>query len=130
MNAELEVQKAIYSLLTGQSPPISYPVYDDVPEDTSYPYVNIGEATSNQWDSKTFNGFETSIVIHSWSRYSGRKEIKEIMGTIYDILHDQSITVTGYNTVLCLFEFSETFLEDDGVTRHGVQRFNLIINEE
>ena len=128
MNAELAIQKAVYDILVANSP--SYDVYDDVPQNADYPYYVIGESTSEEFDTKSFNGFETSVIVHSWSRYNGRKEVKEMMGTAYALLHNQSITVTGYNRVNCLFEFSETFLEDDGETRHGIQRFNLTITEE
>lgn len=129
MNAEYQIQQAIYDALT-QSPGVNYNVFDDIPQETSYPYINVGEATSGPFDTKTFNGFETAIIVHSWSRYSGRAEVKEMMGSVYDVLHNTQLPVTGYNTVLCLFEFSETFLEDDGITRHGIQRFNLIITQE
>jgi len=129
MNAELKIQEAIFGLLSG-SPGVDYEVYDDVPQDGTYPYIVIGEASSGEFDTKTFNGFETGVVIHSWSRYDGRQEVKEMMGAVYAALHNVLIEVEDFNTVLCLFEFSETLLEDDGITRHGIQRFNLVINEE
>ena len=128
MNAELAVQKTIYDVLTANSP--SYSVYDDVSQDSAFPYYVIGDSTSNDFDTKTFNGLQTTVYIHSWSRYHGKKEIKEMMGAAYAALHNQTLTVTGYNFVHCLYEFSEYFLEDDGITRHGIQRFNLIITEE
>jgi hypothetical protein len=130
MNAELEIQKALYNLFTEGSPAVGYDTYDDTPQGANYPYVVIGEATSEAFDSKTFNGFETAVIIHTWSRFNGREQIKEMMGSVYDLLHDTYLPVTGYNTALCLFEFSETFLENDGITRHGIQRFNLINTKE
>lgn len=129
MSGQLQIQRAIYEMFA-QSPGVGYSVYDDVPQDTDYPYIVIGDDTSEPFDSKTFDGFEVSVVIHSWSRYSGKKQVKEMMGAVYNLLHNQQITVPDYHFVLCLLEFEETFLEDDGVTRHGIQRFNFIITDE
>jgi len=126
MSAEFEVQKAIFDILnTG----LSVPVYDDVPDNALAPYVVIGDDTFIEFDSDDISGFEATITIHSWSAYRGRKEVKELMGSIYNLLHRAEFTVTGYNLVGCDSEFSETFLESDGVTRHGVQRFRILIRE-
>jgi hypothetical protein len=129
MSAELKVQQAILALLS-QSPGIGYSVFDHTPDNQAYPYVVIGDDNVQPFDTKTFNGFELSVVIHTWSQYAGRKEIKTMQGLIYSALHNEAIEVAGYNTVLCQFEFSETFVEDDGRTRHGIQRFNVIITLE
>jgi len=126
MSAEFEVQKAVFGILnTG----LSVPVYDDVPDNALAPYVVIGDDTFIEFDSDDISGFEATITIHSWSTYRGRKEVKELMGSIYNLLHRAEFTVTGYNLVGCDSEFSETFLESDGVTRHGVQRFRILIRE-
>jgi hypothetical protein len=129
MSAELEIQKAILHYLT-QSPNIGYNVFDHTPDNEAYPYVVIGDDNAQSFDTKTFNGFEVSVVIHTWSQYLGRKQIKEMQGAIYSALHNQQLAIGGYNFVLCQLEFSETILEDDGRTRHGIQRFNLIITAE
>lgn len=129
MSGELEVQKAILHYLT-QSPDLGYNVFDHTPDNQQYPYIVIGEDNAQAFDTKTFNGFEVSVVIHTWSQKLGRKEIKTMQGAIYNALHNRQLAIDGFNFVLCLFEFSETILEDDGRTRHGIQRFNLIITAE
>lgn len=133
MSAELEVQRAIYARLN-ESPGIDlgYPVgvFDHVPQDEDYPYIKIGRISAEEFDTKTHNGFELAVIVDIWSRYDGNEEIEEIMGAVYNVLHNQSIHVEGYNFVNCLWEFSEMITEDDGHTRHGIQRFNLIITQE
>lgn len=129
MNAELEIQRTFYVRLN-ESPGVDYPVFDYVEQGTEYPYIKIGGATAENFDSKSFDGFEVSIILDFWSRYAGDKEIKEMMGAAYAILHNQSLHVEGYNFVHCFFEFSECIVEDDGETRHGVQRYNVIITQE
>jgi len=126
MSAELEVQKAIYGVLDNA---LSIPVYDDVPDNANAPYVVIGDDTFVEFDTDSEVGFEATVTIHSWSVYRGRSQVKNIMGQIYNALHRAEFTVTGYNLIGCDCEFSETFLESDGVTRHGVQRFRILIRE-
>lgn len=125
-----ELQKAIFTALNGNTSGISganVPVYDDVPQDTSYPYVLIGEETTANNGSKTLDGVEHTQTIHVWSQYRGRREIKEIMGSVYENLHNTDISVSGATLVNCRQEFSTTLAENDGITRHGVMRFRAVV---
>lgn len=123
-------QKGIFDALDGV---ISATVYDDVPDlpegmpDSNFPYVVVGDDTSRPWDTDDQLGEELTITLHIWSRYRGMKQVKDIMGEIYDVLHRGSPTATGMRIVDCLFEFADTFLEDDGITRHGVCRYRLTV---
>jgi len=126
-----ELQKAIYSALNGNVTGIggtgNVSVYDDVPEQTSYPYVLMGEETTSNNGTKTLDGLEHTLTIHAWSQYRGRREIKEIMQSIYSLLHDSAITVAGASLVLIRQEFSTTLAENDRITRHGVMRFRVVM---
>jgi len=132
MSFELAVQSAIYTRLNSQ---LGYNVYDSVPQqvDSSqgFPFVTIGEDTLNEWDTDEQNGADVTITIHTWSRYYGRKETKEMQGAIYTALHRQqtNLSYSGYLFVDCFFLSSESFLDTDGQTRHGVQTFRVIIRE-
>lgn len=126
MSAEVEIQKAVFTRLNNA---LSVPVYDNVPDNAVAPYVVIGDDTLIEFDSDLGVGFEATITVHTWSTYRGRLEVKQIMGLIYNALHRAEINVQGYNLLGCDSEFSETFLESDGVTRHGVQRFRIFIRE-
>ena len=90
----------------------------------------IGEAIHNEWNTDTDNGNEVSVTIHTWSRHRGRKEIKAIQHAIYLALHRQSLPITGYNFISCDFQDSQTFIENDGKTRHGVQTFKVLIDQQ
>lgn len=119
----LNIQTAIYTRLASQ---LTTPVYDDVPQGAEYPYTVIGDDTSVEWDGDTFLGAESTLTVHTWSRYSGRGEVKQIMGSIYSALHRHDLVIQDAHTVICDWEFEETFLEADGKTRHGVQRFRVV----
>ena len=125
-----ELQKAIFTTLSGSvrgMDAVNVPVFDDVPEGTEYPYVVIGEETAANNGTKTLDGIEHTLTIHAWSRYRGRREIKEIMQSVYENLHNTDISVSGASLVNIRQEFNTTLAETDGITRHGVMRFRAVV---
>ena len=125
-----ELQKAIFTTLNNNVTGVSsakIPIYDDVPEGSVYPYVVIGEETATNNGTKTLDGVEHTLTLHAWSQYRGRREIKEIMQSVYEKLHNTAITVTGASLVNIRQEFSNTLEEQDGITRHGVMRFRALL---
>ena len=101
-------------------------VFDHVPPESAFPYLVIGEATSRPFDAKTHDGMEQTLTLHAWSRYRGLKEIKDIMAAVANALDQQALSLAGHTLILLRFEFGTTFLDSDGLTRHGVQRFRAI----
>lgn len=110
-------------------------VYDDVPQAadsgdaTRFPFVTIGEDSVTPWDSMTEVGCNASVTIHTWSRKSGRKETKEIQGAIYDALHHQTLPITDYHVVDVRMENEDSFVDQDGETRHGVQTIRVVLDQ-
>jgi len=102
-------------------------VYDFVPESTAFPYVKIGEQTMVDDGTKDKKGSDFTIEVHTFSRYRGSVEIKNIMSVVYDILHESSLSVSGASLVNMRFEFSDIIKENDGLTTHGVQRFRVFV---
>lgn len=136
MGFNVEIQKTIYATLTGNAPLMALikAVYDDVPQskagdDSVYPYISIGEDIANPWNTDTSNGANALITLHSWSAYNGRKETKEIQDAVYNALHRQPLSVSGFSLVTMEFESATSFLDNDGLTRHGVQTFRMILDE-
>jgi|TARA_B100001093_G_C26658633_1_gene940786 hypothetical protein len=102
-------------------------VYDFVPESTAFPYVKIGEQTMVDNGTKDKKGSDFTIEVHTFSRYRGSVEIKNIMSVVYDILHESSLSVSGASLINMRFEFSDIIKENDGLTTHGVQRFRVFV---
>ena len=125
----LALQKTIFDALDGDSTLQSLvtDVFDFVPENTAFPYVKVGEETAVDNGTKTLQGNDHTLVIHTFSRYRGSKETKEIMSRIYALLHESSLTVSGAILVNLRFEFSDIIKENDGLTTHGLQRFKAVI---
>ncbi len=123
--SQLTIQGAIFQALSTE--PGMPPVYDDVPQGAAFPYVVIGDDTSIAFDDDCGVGLESTTTIHVWSIHSGRAEVKSIMQLIYNRLHRQNLTgLTDGYVVTMNAEYQDTFLDPDGITRHGVIRFRLL----
>jgi hypothetical protein len=101
-------------------------VFDHVPENQDFPYVTVGEATAVDASTMGKDGQQHTITLHAWSRGRGRKEVKQILGAIHDLLHKSTLAITGHVHAGTIFEFSETFVENDGLTYHGVARYRSV----
>lgn len=135
-NFETVVQTAIYNKLINDDSLMAVinAVYDDVPQvnsgsEAAFPYITIGEDSHVTTDTDLELSNQVSITIHTWSRFSGRSETKKIQGLIYDTLHRSNLAASGYKFINIAQVGSESFLDSDGFTRHGVQTFNLLIEE-
>lgn len=108
-------------------------IYDHVPsavdQNDAYPYVVVGDDTSIPFDTDTSQGSEATVTLHVWSRYRGRYEAKQIQRAIYDALHRSRLNVAELHTVEVFYDYAETILDPDGITRHGVIRFRFIVEE-
>ena len=137
MNFELLAQQAIYEKLLANNDIVarSIPVYDEVPEPCdsgsleNFPYIVVGDDQSAAWDTDTELGADITATIHTWSRYAGKKETKELQGLVYGALNRAEFTISGYHVVMCDFLTSQSFLDADGKTRHGVQTFRFVIEK-
>lgn len=127
---KLPFQKACYDALTGDAELMGKitGVFDNVPEDQEFPYIQIGSITGLPWDAMELAGEDMTLTFHVWSRYRGKKEMKEIMDDMYRILHDNRFGVSGATVVVMKLDYSDDDIDPDGVTNHGVQRFRALIH--
>lgn len=126
--AENELQAAIFTALstdTGISA-LAATVTDWVSEQTAFPYITIGSNTALDFDTQTSNGQEHTVTIHSWSRANGFKQVKQMMSRVYRNLHGAVLSMPNQRMVRCRCEYTDSSLDPDGVTYHGVQRFRII----
>lgn len=125
----IEIQQAVYNALTNYAPLTSLisGVYDQAPQPAAYPYVLIGEDTNAEWDTDDRRGVESAITVHIWSIQRGRKETQIIQRKIYEALHQASLSVTGYQFVVCYFVTETTLLDVDGLATHGVSKYRINI---
>ena len=127
MSFENVVQSNIFTALDAA---LSIPVYDVAPQDSSFPYVTIGESLLSDNDTDTTINNLVSYTINVWSREYGFKETKTIQGEVKDALHLVTFSETGFSFTENYFLSSQSFTDQDGITRHGVQEFKLTIQED
>ena len=125
MSAEALIDDAIFQALDEA---LSEPVYGagNVPDNIKSLYVVIGNNTAIDWSTDGRTGFEVTITIHTWDAIStsrGFYNLKLLMGKVYITLNRVKLSTPGYNALELDYEFSESMLDPDGLTTHGVQRF-------
>lgn len=98
-------------------------VYDEVEEGAILPYVQIGDDTTNPYDTKTNYGEDTTVTIHAWSEGPGKSQAKQIMNVILQSMTSNPLIVPGFVVEGIEREFLETF--GDGQAYHGVCRFRI-----
>lgn len=126
----VELQQALYTLLsTGK-----YPVFEVVPKDKHYPYINIRIQSKNSEFTKTdTNRYTYFVYIHSWSKGTSSMESK-----IMDNFIEQSVmgldskAVAGFNVDMVKFGFGETLTEVEIGTNifQGIQQYEITLSEE
>lgn len=104
-------------------------IYDEVPNSVRPPYVVIGDSVLEPFDTDDVVGTDALVELHTWSTYRGRLEVKQMQDAIYDALHRHNLSITDAHTVMVEWEYSETELDPDGITRHGVQRFRVVLED-
>ena len=130
-DSQWPLQQAIFAALsadTGVKSLLGDParIFDHVPPSSDFPYLVLGEATGTPFDAKTEDGMEQTLTLHTWSRARGLRETKEIMAAVAKALDGPALTLGGHTLILLRFELATTFLDSDGLTRHGVQRFRAL----
>lgn len=132
MTFELSLQTALYQALTGNSAlntAIGGKIYDHVPQKTEYPFISIGEAITQNFDSQAFSGFSVDFDINVWTREPNLAGLKTFQGLIYDALHGAELSQSGYTFTPSIAISSQNFLDDDGETWRGLQTFQTIVEK-
>lgn len=128
MSATFELQKAIYTTLTGAG----LRVYDFAPQSSdgaataTYPYVEVGHIVASEWDTNSELGFDAVCRIHTRSRSGSTLECRNIQDQIYDALHRATLTVIGQNTITITREMSDCTRLQDG-SFHGVCEYRALL---
>lgn len=127
--ALIDLQAKIYNVLKNDHFVVQQGagVYDHAPDNAAYPFFEIGDDQFNSWDSHTFDGFEVEMTIHTWTQGQGKRQCKELMSRLYELLHNTDLSLNSQKTVALRSGLNTIMLDPDGRTFHGVSRFNLIL---
>lgn len=102
-----------------------------VPENQAYPYVTLKIKPWIDRGNTTDEGLSAEINIDVWYRGPGLGDLKvqEIQKRIDELLHSQDICIDGWDIVVLRRNFIDILLDPDGKTKHGIQKFKLMIGE-
>jgi len=116
----LALQKGLRAALVadaGVAALVSGRIYDEPPQDVTFPYVRFNTIQPNAFDTDTKEGalVDISIDVHSRSA-SGRVEASQIAEAIKSALHrnESAVTVTGFTLVELIFEAFYATRDNDG----------------
>ena len=131
VDALLPLQKAIYAALVADTPlmAVAQGVYDFVPQESTYPYVTIGDDDYKWWGAMGLDGGEYVVQVDVWSQAEGRSECKTLLGLVAAVLHNGSLTVASNTHISTRLQFQDTIKEADGLTHHGVQQYKVFLHE-
>lgn len=125
------LQKGIYGRLTDVSAGISTTVFDEVPEGTALPYVEIGSC-SVSLDLEKIS--EATTTLHAFSDSAGNKACNDILEASIESLTGSALTLDeSFTQALCRLEMAEIFKEyhaDGKLVRHGVLRLRWILSDD
>ena len=130
-SASWALQKGIYEALTSDVDVTSLlggaRVYDDVPQNASFPYLTFGQSQARDWSTGTEDGQEHVITLHVWSQAGGRHETQEIIGAVRKVLHDADLQLTDHSLINLRHEFSDARRDPDGEHFHGIIRYRAVM---
>ena len=124
------VQKAVFMQLSNDAgvklvlgdPPR---IHDDAPASAVFPYAILGEGRAAPLDGVD-GAFEHDVRIGIFSRYQGRREVKQIVDALYDALHDAVFLVDGATLISSRFVFGDVFRREPNEAYRGVARFRVV----
>ena len=126
-NAMLELQRAIVTKLRADAAldALVSGVFDRVPQDQSFPYVQVGYSTQNPWDAFSSDGFDLTTTIYVWHEAGYNAPGLAVAAEIERLLDDvRDLDVDGFHVVRIWLEFMDTTPRDnDTVTRSIPIRF-------
>ncbi|EAQ34481.1 gene transfer agent-like protein [Nitrobacter sp. Nb-311A] len=120
--ARLKADMALSTLIGGR-------VYDNVPEDAPFPYVNFARVDILQDDATCVTGYEINFGVDVWSRGVGFVEAEKIAHAVAKSMHNWDATLATYTVITLQHRQTRVFRDADGLTSHGVVEFVAIVTE-
>lgn len=121
------LQKGMYDILTQCQ---ETPVYDDVPEDATLPYVTFGLFTAKPGGGKVTDISDVSITLFIWSDYAGKAEVNRIAEEIITVfgVHKPDLSAYDFKAMNIEFDMLEAFPEEEDGYRAAVTFVTKIQN--
>lgn len=100
----LELQKGVRAALVANSSLtalVTARVYDEPPQNVTYPFVRFGDIQPRSMDTDGSTGADVTFNIEAYSQTTGRVEATQIAEAVRTALHRQegSVSLTGFNLI-------------------------------
>lgn len=132
----VELVGAIYSALAGDATlttllTASGRVFNGAPDNQPAPYVDIGEATGDDYGSSSGDAQVHSLLVHAFTDQpvSGQSALKlcaQIGARIRAVLHDADLTLSSGDMPNLRCENTQLLRDPDGISWHFVLRFRAV----
>jgi hypothetical protein len=101
--------------------------FDLPPTNLAMPYVVVGDGPSAEAGAAGYDGADTNLHLHVWSRTSpvGMREGKTIAAAAVVALQSGAVVLASHRLVQLLWRDTNPLLENDGETVHVVVRFEI-----
>ncbi len=110
-----DLQTDYFSLLTGiVIDGYTVPVYDDVPQDATYPYIKLGEWTEVDFSDKTSFGGDVTLTVQIVDRFQGtvsRGKMYDVLDEVKQIIRSRPapFNLVGWNILTSVVDNETTF---------------------
>ena len=121
-DGSFELQSAVFAALTegGVATLATGGIYSPAPQNTTLPYVEIGESDSIENDVIGRLGATETLTIDVWTAPGSFSLAKQIISKIRDALHAKNLTVSGRSAAFAVVGSTRIFTDEDGTSIHGV----------
>lgn len=124
----LALQGAINLKLRAEVAAIGGRVFDEVPANVAFPYVELGEFQTVDDGAQCLDAVEIFATLHVWSRGRGQVEAKQIGGAVRGAIHEAELALGADWQFLEIAHQDTRYLKDpDGRTSHGVLTFRALV---
>jgi uncharacterized protein DUF3168 len=128
------VQAAVFTHLAGDTTLTGLaPVYDQVPQGTSYPYVEITELVETLDNTEGQQGRQVMVTVSAWDQTPGYKPLELILDNLLRLLDEDSVATLGgsgwtiwHNEVVR----DNVVKEPDGITRQLMVECQIMITRD
>ncbi|PCJ69190.1 MAG: hypothetical protein COA62_11175 [Rhodobiaceae bacterium] len=130
LSASWALQQAMHAALIADAPLggfVSNRIYDRPPPDVIFPFVTLGDMEVIAADTGEGLGVDAGathrLTLFVWSRKNGRRETKEIMSAVYEVLHNAALSLPGHTLVSLQFERGSIGFAGEAEAVRGQLRF-------
>lgn len=112
-------------------------VFDDVPQDESFPYVSMQIMPFNARDNHTYDGLECELQLNVFYQPGkpdntgvGNRTVQLIQKRIDELIQKRKLCIDGWNVLQLRRTYINIETDTDSVTKQGIQRYKLYLGEK